>query len=186
MPIQPWAKPDYCLDKCRSAVYLAAMSTESLRCATVTRFDSPEQEVFLNLWRTYDRLRAFEDELFREFDLTPQQYNVLRLLGTARPNAVPTLMLADRLVSRAPDITRMIDKLEQAGLVTRDRPPENRRQVLISITDAGSVLLDKIAGPLRDCHASQLGHLAKADLKRLATLLRAAREPHEPSGSSWL
>jgi len=150
------------------------------------RFDSPEQEVFLNLWRTYDRLRAFEDELFKRFDLTPQQYNALRLLQATRPNAMPTLVLADRLVSRAPDITRMLDKLEQSELVSRFRPPENRRQVLVSITDAGSALLDEMADPIRDCHRHQLGHLSKTDLKQLASLLKKAREPHEPTDSSWL
>ncbi len=150
------------------------------------RFDSPEQEAFLGLWRTYDRLRLYEDELFRRFDLTPQQYNVLRLLRASAPDPVPTLTLAERLVSRAPDITRMLDKLEQAGLVARVRPPENRRQVLVSITEAGSLLLDDMAGPLRECHAKQLGHLSPADLKQLAALLRAARKPHEPSESCWL
>ena len=59
------------------------------------RFDSPEQELFLNLWRTYDRLRMLEDELFRRFDLTPQQYNVLRLLGAVFPRSIPTLVLAE-------------------------------------------------------------------------------------------
>lgn len=153
---------------------------------TAARFDSPEQEVFLGLWRTYDRLRAFEEELFRRFDLTPQQYNVLRLLRAAAPDPLPTLTLADRLVSRAPDITRMLDKLEQAGFVGRVRPPENRRQVLVSITDTGLDLLDEIARPLRECHARQLGHLSRSDLKQLAALLEAARRPHEPSDSVWL
>jgi DNA-binding MarR family transcriptional regulator len=153
---------------------------------SAARFDSLEQEVFLNLWRTYDRLRAWEDELFRGFDLTPQQYNVLRLLAAARPEPIPTLVLADRLVSRAPDITRMLDKLEQAGLVGRIRPPENRRQVLVSITDAGRKLLDAVAEPLRDCHAKQLGHLTKTELKQLIALLRAARQPHEPPDGCWL
>src|ERR1051326_5351527 len=92
-------------------------------------FDSLEQEVFLNLWRTYDRLRALEDELFGDHDLTPQQYNALRLLRAEHPGAVHTLTLAKRLVSRAPDITRMLDKLERRGLVTRGRPADNRRVV---------------------------------------------------------
>ena len=61
-----------------------------------TRFDSLEQEVFLNLWRTYDRLRIQEDELFGRFELTPQQYNVLRLLRASHPETVPTLTLAER------------------------------------------------------------------------------------------
>jgi DNA-binding MarR family transcriptional regulator len=153
--------------------------------ATARRFDSPEQEAFLSLWRTYDRLRAMEDGLFAGFDLTPQQYNALRLLRAEHPDPVPTLALADRLVSRAPDITRLLDKLEQRGLVVRSRKPGDRRSVLVGITPAGLGLLDEIAGPLRDCHARQLGHLSRADLKTLTALLHAARLPHEPTGSMW-
>src|SRR5881394_3242524 len=93
------------------------------------RFDSPEQEVYLNLWRTYDRLRALEDELFADFDLTAQQYNALRLLRSVHPGTLRTLELAERLVSRAPDITRLLDKLEGGGLVARERKEGNRRVV---------------------------------------------------------
>src|SRR3954468_8894178 len=98
------------------------------------RFDALEQEAFLGLWRTYDRLKALEDDLFDRFDLTSQQYNALRLLRSERPAAVRTLDLAAQLVSRAPDITRMLDKLEQRGLVMRDRPADNRRIVHVGIT----------------------------------------------------
>ncbi|QDU18132.1 HTH-type transcriptional regulator MhqR [Urbifossiella limnaea] len=150
----------------------------------VHRFDSPEQEAFLNLWRTYDRLRALEDELFAGFELTPQLYNLLRLLKAARPAAVPTLALADRLVSRAPDVTRMLDKLEARGLVSRVRSVEDRRSVLVEVTDAGLALLARIAAPLRACHARQLGHLSPDDLERLTELLKAARAPHETS-ETW-
>ena len=125
----------------------------------VKRFDSPQQEVFLNLWRTYDRLRALEDELFSRHGLTAQQYNALRLLRAAHPGKVPTLSLATRLVSRAPDITRLLDKLHERGLIDRERPAENRRVVRIGITDAGVALLDQLAPTVRACHASQLGHL---------------------------
>jgi DNA-binding MarR family transcriptional regulator len=149
------------------------------------RFDSVEQEVFLNLWRTYDRLRALEDELFARYGLTPQQYNVLRLLRASAPEAVQTLTLADRLVSRAPDITRMLDKLERRGLITRQRPSDNRRVVRVQIAAAGLDLLTDIASPLAECHQRQLGHLSQADLKSLARLLRAARLPHEHAESSW-
>jgi DNA-binding MarR family transcriptional regulator len=149
------------------------------------RFDSPEQEAFLNLWRTYDRLRALEDALFGRFDLTPQQYNALRLLRAHRPEAMPTLALAERLVSRAPDITRMLDKLEERGLIARVRPPDNRRTVLVGITVAGIKLLRDIAGPLRACHRRQLGHLSAAELKRLVCLLQRARGPHEDEKSAW-
>ena len=143
------------------------------------RFDSLEQEVFLNLWRTYDRLRAFEDELFGQHDLTPQQYNALRLLRGAHPDKIHTLDLAGRLVSRAPDITRLLDKLEQRDLIERDRPADNRRVVRIGITAAGLALLDALHEPLQACHARQLGHLSQKQLKELIALLKAAREPHE-------
>ena len=69
------------------------------------RFDSAQQEAYLNLWRTYDRLRTLEDELFQQHDLTAQQYNALRLLKAEHPAALPTLVLAGKLVSRAPYIT---------------------------------------------------------------------------------
>src|SRR5438046_10681220 len=93
---------------------------------TGRRFDTLEQEAFLSLWRTYDRLRALEDELFARFDLTPQQYNALRLLRADHPDLVPTLALADRLVSRAPDITRLLDTLEARGLIARSPQPGDR------------------------------------------------------------
>jgi DNA-binding MarR family transcriptional regulator len=150
------------------------------------RFDSVEQEVFLNLWRTYDRLRALEDELFARYDLTPQQYNALRLLSGQHPEKIRTLDLAARLVSRAPDITRLLDKLEQRGLIERDRPADNRRTVFIGITNAGRALLRELREPIRQCHARQLGHLPQRELKALTTLLRAAREPHEDPSSTWL
>jgi DNA-binding MarR family transcriptional regulator len=148
-------------------------------------FDSLEQEVFLNLWRTYDRLRALEEELFGAYDLTPQQYNALRLLAAEHPGKVRTLDLAGRLVSRAPDITRLLDKLERRGLVERDRPAENRRVVRIGITEAGLALLRELREPLRRCHVRQLGHLSRRELEELAGLLHAARLPHEDPAGNW-
>ncbi len=153
--------------------------------ATPRRFDSPEQEAFLSLWRTFDRLRALEDELFAAHDLTPQQYNALRLLKAARPDKLRTLDLADGLVSKAPDITRLLDKLAERGLVERDRPAHNRREVHVGITPKGLALLDELRAPLRQCHARQLGHLSRDELDQLTALLRAARLPHEDSDSTW-
>jgi DNA-binding MarR family transcriptional regulator len=153
---------------------------------TSPRFDSLEQEVFLNLWRTYDRLRALEDDLFGQFDLTPQQYNVLRLLRSEQPNKIHTLDLAGRLVSRAPDITRMLDKLEERGLIERDRPAENRRVVRVGITDEGVALLRAMRDPIRECHKRQLGHLSQKQLRSLIVLLHSARLPLESASSSWL
>jgi DNA-binding MarR family transcriptional regulator len=161
------------------------MTISSAKRPATRRFDSPQQEAYLALWRTYDRLRAIEDELFARFDLTAQQYNLLRLLrGAYEP--VPTLTLAERLVSRAPDITRMLDKLEERKFLTRTRSAKDRRAVLVAISGRGTGLLDEIAEPLRECHEKQLGHLSAAELKSLTALLKAARAPHEAEGSPWI
>lgn len=159
------------------------MSAQQVRNSR--QFDSREQEAFLGLWRTYDRLKALEDELFARYGLTPQQYNALRLLRGEHPGTVNTLDLASRLVSRAPDITRLLDKLEQRGLIGRDRPADNRRVVRVGITAAGIALLTKMRDPIRDCHERQLGHLSRKDLDALIALLCAARRPHEEAESSW-
>jgi DNA-binding MarR family transcriptional regulator len=162
-----------------------AVAASAAHRKTGKRFDSPQQEVFLNLWRTYDRLRSLEDELFGRHDLTAQQYNALRLLRAAHPGRVPTLHLAGRLVSRAPDITRLLDKLAARGLIDRERPAGNRRVVTVGVTDAGLALLDELAAEVRDCHQRQVGHLDAAEMKALTDLLRKARQPHEPEGSDW-
>jgi DNA-binding MarR family transcriptional regulator len=150
------------------------------------RFDSLEQEAFLNLWRTYDRLKAHEDELFARYDLTPQQYNALRILKSEHPRPIRTLDLASRLVSRAPDITRLVDKLEERGLILRDRPAENRRVVRLAITQAGIALLHELDRPIKECHVKQLGHLTAKQLRELVILLQAARAPHEGEASVWV
>lgn len=155
------------------------------RITSNRRFDSLEQEVFLNLWRAYDRLHMVEEELFSRFELSPQQYNLLRLMRADYPERVPTLALAQRLVSRAPDITRMLDKLEERGLIERERPPENRRTVLVGITEAGLKLLDDIAEPLKECHQRQLGHLSAKELQQLSALLRSVLDAHESEASEW-
>jgi len=153
---------------------------------TTIPFDSAAQEAYLNLWRTYDRLKAIEDGLFVRWDLTAQQYNVLRLLDSAPAGAVPTLSLAARLVSKAPDITRMIDRLEKRGLIERERRDTDRRTVMVSITDLGRELIQSIAEPLSQCHQVQIGHLDDNELETLTRLLKKTRQPHEPAGSRWL
>jgi len=152
----------------------------------VRHFDSLEQEAFLNLWRTYDRLRMLEDQLFNQHDLTPQQYNALRLLRGARPERMSTLGLASRLVTRAPDITRLLDKLEHRRLITRLRLEDNRRVVLVGITEAGLELLAQLDGAVRECHQRQLGHLKRSELQHLIELLKRARTPHEDPENPWI
>ncbi len=148
-------------------------------------FDSPEQEAYLNLWRTYDRLRAYEDKLFGQHDLTAQQYNAMRLLALRPTEGMPTLEVARRLVSRAPDITRLINPLVEKGWVTRTRPEGNRRMVRLTITKLGQDLLERLDEPVKACGAVQLGHLSSNDLQELCRLLRLARTPHEENSSVW-
>jgi len=156
-----------------------------MKAARQRLFDSPEQEAYLGLWRTYDRLRALEDQLFEAHQLTAQQYNALRLLKAEHPGSLPTLVLAARLISRAPDITRLLDRLAERGLIERVRPTDNRRTVRIGITAAGLGLLRELASAVRACHARQLGHLSALQLRTLINLLGAVRLPHEEPGSLW-
>jgi MarR family transcriptional regulator, organic hydroperoxide resistance regulator len=149
-------------------------------------FDSSVQEVFLQLWRTYDRLKSLEDELFGQHQLSAQQYNALRLLRSAHPGSMPTLALGRRLISRRPDMTRMLDRLEKRGLIRRERRTENRRVVEISITAAGRSLLDELSEAVNDMHERQLGHLSQAKQKQLVELLKEARQPLEDETCDWL
>ena len=156
------------------------VKSSSNAAATAKRsFDSLEQEVFLNLWRTYDRLKSMEDDVFGRAGLSAQQYNALRLLRSVRPDAMPTLVLGCRLISRAPDMTRLLDRLEQRKLLSRERRPENRRVVEVRISEKGMELLDEIHDAVQECHQQQLGHMNKKALRQLTELLKQSRQPHE-------
>ena len=149
------------------------------------RFDSLSQEAYLNLWRTYDRLKGVEDELFNAWSLSAQQYNTLRLLEAAHPEPVIVQQLGEKLISRAPEMTRLLDRLEAGGWIARTRQPENRRSVHVTLTAAGLKLLEELSSRVRDCHARQLGHLTAAQQRQLIELLSLARDPHEPDESAW-
>ena len=149
------------------------------------RFDSLAQKAYLNLWRTYDRLKAIEEEVFNRYELTPQQYNALRLLRAVHPATLQTLELGTRLVSRAPDMTRLLDKLEERQLIARNRRTDNRRVVDVGITGPGIELLEKMQDEVIDCHHRQLGHLSQEELEEFIRLLHRVREPHEGPASSW-
>ncbi|EDL59385.1 MarR family winged helix-turn-helix transcriptional regulator [Gimesia maris] len=149
-------------------------------------FDSKEQESFLHLWRTYDCLKVLEDSLFLQFELSPQQYNVLRLLQMYSPRTMQTMELGRRLISRCPDTSRMLDRLEKRLLVKRSRLPENRRVVEIAITKQGLALLKKMEKAVLEMHRQQLGHLSEKEHNSLIQLLKKARKPHEDSSCDWL
>jgi len=150
-------------------------------------FDSVEQEAYLQLWRTYDRLREIDERVFQKYGITAQQYNALRILRSVRPGALSTSALGARLVSRAADMTRLLDKLEEQGLVARKRCEENRRVVYVSITATGATLISKLAAAVRRCGQDQLGHLDAKTLRTLIKILERARDPHEDeaAGDAW-
>jgi DNA-binding MarR family transcriptional regulator len=140
-------------------------------------FDLPEQEAMLNVLRTADQLQIRFSRLFRRFGLTPQQYNVLRILrGEGRP--LPILEIASRMITVVPGITGLVDRLELAGLVERKRCDHDRRVIYVAITAHALGLLAAIDEPLNDLHKQTLGHMAPDELTTLSRLLEKAREPH--------
>ena len=149
------------------------------------RFDSLQQEAYLGLWRTYDRLKALEEEMFSAFDLSAQQYNALRLLQAVHPGTLKTSVIGSKLISRAPDMTRLLDRLEVRKLIHRARPVENRRAVEVGITVEGLQLLEQLTPAVSECHQRQFGHVSDEDLRRLVELLQVVRYPHEIEGSIW-
>lgn len=137
-------------------------------------FASLEQEAALNLARTNDRVAIRFERLFREFDLTSSQYNILRILrGEARP--MPILEIAERTVTVVPGITGLIDRLERAEFVGRRRCTEDRRVVFVAITAKGLAVLGRLDQPLLDLHQRLMGHLTPNELKELIRLLEKVR-----------
>jgi DNA-binding MarR family transcriptional regulator len=139
-------------------------------------FESPEQEAALSVVRTSDQLQIRFARLFREYGLTPSQYNVLRILrGEGKP--LPILEVASRTVTVVPGITGLIDRLEQAGFVNRVRCEKDRRVIYVALTDHGTKTLAVLDEPLLALHRKLLGHLSQGDLKDLIRLLEKVREP---------
>lgn len=144
-------------------------------------FADHEEAAFVNLQRTADALNRPMEELFRAHGITPQQYNALRILrGMADdPTTRDGLMcsqIAERMITRAPDITRLIDRLVEAGLAGRRRCEDDRRRVLVTLTKAGRKLLESLDEPVRRLHKQQLGHMKRKDLDALGRLLDQARQ----------
>lgn len=147
-------------------------------------FDSLEQEAYLQLWRTYDRLREIEERMFASHGISAQQYNALRLLKSTHPKKLTTSDLSARLVSRAPDMTRLLDKLEELQLICRNRCVANRRLVEVVITQQGLAKLKSMLSEVRKCNRDQLGHLGHGKLETLISVLREARQPHENASNA--
>jgi DNA-binding MarR family transcriptional regulator len=138
-------------------------------------FRSDSHEALLTLWMTSEKLHRSHHELFTEYDLTSQQFNVLRILRGSGKAGLPTLEIAERMVERAPGITRLLDRIERKGLVERRRSPEDRRQVMCVITRAGLALLKRLDGPIDELDSKALAPLTGAEIRTLIRLLDKVR-----------
>ena len=139
------------------------------------RAPCPEEAAFLDLQRTCDRLSRGLVQILKAEDLSPTQYNVLRILRGS-PDGLPCGEIACRMITRDPDITRLLDRLEKRGLILRWRETQDRRVVMARITPNGLKLLTRLDEPIEGVHRKQLGHLGKDRLRGLAKLLAAARD----------
>ncbi|MBK5296243.1 MAG: MarR family transcriptional regulator [Vicinamibacteria bacterium] len=138
-------------------------------------FESPAQEAALGLVRTADRLRRHFSSFVEPHGITVQQFNVLRILRGAGPEALPTLEIAERMVEQTPGVTRLLDRLEAKQLIARARCPNDRRQVLCRITPVGLALLAGLDEPIRRAHQQALGVLPVAAQRQLIGLLDRVR-----------
>jgi DNA-binding MarR family transcriptional regulator len=126
-----------------------------------------------------DRVRASFETVCAPFDITAQQYNVLRILRGAEPEGLPTLIIAERMIERTPGITRMIDRLAAKGLVAREVRPHDRRCVYCRITKKGLKLLELLDKPVAKFNRAAFRALSDAELKRLVALLARTQAAHE-------
>ena len=138
-------------------------------------FSSLEEEAFLNLARTASELADDIELLLRDHGISAAQYNVLRILRGAGSAGLCRNEIRDRLVARMPDVTRLLDRLETLGMITRQRDTVDRRQVGTFITDAGAVLLAQLDDPVTDTHRRQLQHFSRDELRTLIDLTTRAR-----------
>ena len=128
----------------------------------------------MELLRTTDQRSRRLVPLLKAEELSPTQYNVLRILRGAL-EGLPCGEIGKRMITRDPDITRLLDRLEKRGLIVRWRDVKDRRMVLARITPEGLKMLDRLDEPIQQGHRKQLGHLGSERLKALCELLRAAR-----------
>ena len=143
-------------------------------------FDLPEQEAYLALVRTAAELEGPFHALFKTSGLSPAAYNILRILRGHHgregfPHGVRSTEIGRQMVVRVPDVTRLVDRLEGSGLVSRFRCTRDRRVVYVDVTPRGLDLLAALDEPLRETHRAVLGHLTRAELSSLIELLDRAR-----------
>jgi DNA-binding MarR family transcriptional regulator len=128
-------------------------------------FVSLEQEVYLSILRTASELSYSVDQFFRPFDITPSQYNVLRILRGAGTDGLCRNEISERMVTATPDMSRLLDRMEKAGWVRRERAEDDRRQVSTYITKSGMELLERLEPSTRDFVTRLFAGTAVSDLK---------------------
>lgn len=143
-------------------------------------FPSVEQEAFLNLIRTAGLLSHDVGMVLKGHRLSIPQYNALRILRGARPGGLPCKEIGERMVSRVPDVTRLLDRLEERGLCARCRDACDRRVVTVSITDAGLELVESLDEPVDEEHRRQLASLGEPTLRSLIAILEEIRAAGRP------
>jgi DNA-binding MarR family transcriptional regulator len=138
-------------------------------------FRSREQQAAIGLLRTADALKRSIAKLIAPYGITPQQYNVLRILRGAEPEGLPTLTIGERMIEQTPGVTRLIDRLVRKQLVTRIPCSTDRRRVFCRITPHGLELLTELDEPVNRWDEQAVAVLAPSDLDSLLTLLDRVR-----------
>jgi DNA-binding MarR family transcriptional regulator len=142
-------------------------------------FVSPAQEAYLNLLRSASTLAGAFETLFAEHGLSQPLYNVLRIVAGHGPGGVRSQQIAKDLITRGPDVTRLVDRLVRAGHVERRPCKDDRRVVYVHLTRSGRGLLKKLRKRVDELHVQQLGHLSEKELGELSRLLFLARHPEQ-------
>jgi DNA-binding MarR family transcriptional regulator len=135
------------------------------------------QEAQLNIVRTANQLSDAFEQMLKPHGITGTQYNVLRILRGAEPGGLCRNEVSQRLLNRMPDATRLLDRMEEADLVTRERSVEDRRLVTTRITKKGRQLVDSLDDSADQQHEKSMGHMTEQQLKTLVKLLTLARNP---------
>ena len=138
-------------------------------------FRSREQQAVLGLLRTADAIKRSLAHVIEPHGITPQQYNVLRILRGAGPDGLPTLTIGERMVEQTPGVTRLIDRLERKGLVERTPCPKDRRRVFCQITPKGLGLLEELDEPVNRWDAQTVSILPPSEVDSLIKLLDRVR-----------
>ena len=136
-----------------------------------------ENRIFIALLKTADAVGQEAEQLFKSHGLTGAQYNVLRILRGAEPDGLPCRGIGDRMISHDPDMTRLLDRMEQRRLITRMRQTDDRRVIKTRITRDGLHLLKSLDLPVRALHKRQFRHMSAARLRTLAGILEDVRSP---------